>query len=62
MHPALSMALMSTGLVDPEKQSIKVLTFGKREFHMVGIYRRGETLKSHLFPDLAINPSELLES
>jgi len=46
-------------IVDPEEKTIEVMTLGKAGFESSGSYGKMDTMKSPVFPNLAINLSEV---
>lgn len=46
-------------LVDPEEQTVEVLTLGEMGFKIVGVYGKAEALKAPLLSNLEINLSEI---
>jgi len=46
-------------IVDPEEETVEVLTLGERGYERAGLYRKGETLESPLLPGLRIPLDEI---
>ncbi len=46
-------------IVDPDRQTVEVLTLGERGYERAGLYTKGETLQSPLLPGLQIPLDEV---